>query len=585
MKKVSSNLLPAFFRTTKNNKFLSSTVDQLIEPPSLERLDGYIGNVFSNNYNPVTDQYINTENSIREKYQLEPSLVVKELDASIKKIYSYDDLINQLEFNGSNVGNINRIFKPDFYSYDPNIDWDKLINYNQYYWLPNGPSPVNITGTQRELTSTYSIKDSADGNYFIFSNNELTPDPLITLYRGVTYVINVNSKHKFYIKNTLGYGPVDQYTDGVVGNGTSNGQIIFTVGYRTPSILYYAADTNQVAGGQFIIKAVEDNSYIDVETEIIGKINYKSTSGVEFINGIKITFGGDVTPIAYRNKEFIVEGVGEGIKLVDFSLLDTPESIATNYDVNFDSENFDEFPFDNFKNSPLVPSYITINRASKDRNPWSRYNRWFHADVIKKLAIANGQEAVFPINNRAQRPIIEFKADLQLFNFGNNAITDVDLIDIVTTDAFSLAEKSPGYSIDGIEVEQGFRVIFAADPDPLVRSKIYEVHFVYINGDGRIDLVELETPSLNSSVTITNGISYKGTCWHFTNVNGKQTWIEAQQRTLINQAPLFDVFDKDGNSYSGYPYTTNFSGTKIFGYSIGTGVMMRYWDFHCSIKM
>lgn len=572
MKKRSINLLPAFFRTTKNDKFLSSTIDQLIESPSLERLDGYFGSVLSSNYNPNKDQYLNTDNTLRDKYQLEPALVIKDLDASIKKTYAYDDLINQLSFYGSNVDNINRIFKPEFYSYDPNIDWDKLVNYNQYYWLPNGPSPVNITGTQRELTSTYSITDSVDGNYFIFSNNELTPDPQITLFRGVTYVFNVTSKNKFYIKDVVGYGPINQYNDNIIGNGTSNGQIIFTVDYRTPSILYYAADTDQIAGGQFIIKTIEDNSFINVENEILGKINYTASNGVKFINGIKVIFGGDVTPISYRNKEFIVEGVGEGIKLIDFSLLSTPESFATNYDVNFDTENFDDFPFDNFKNSPLTPSYITINRSSKDKNPWSRYNRWFHADVIKKLAIANGQEVVLPINDRAKRPIIEFKADLQLFNFGNNAIADVDLLDTITTDAFSLAEKSPGYSIDGIEVEQGFRVIFNADPDPLVRSKIYEVNFVYINGDSKIDLVEVEIPSLNASITITNGTLYKGTSWHYTTVNGVQQWIKSQQKTSINQAPLFDVFDKNGYSYGEYPYTTNFLGTKLFGYSVGNGV-------------
>ena len=572
MKKNSVNLLPAFFRTTKNNKFLSSTIDQLIETPSLERLDGYFGSVFSNNYNPLKDQYVNTDNTLRDKYQLEPSLVIRELDASIKKAYAFDDLINQLSFYGSNVSNLNRTFKPEFYSYDPNIDWDKLINYNQYYWLPNGPSPVNITGTQREITSTYSVTDSVDGNYFIFSGNELTPDPQITLYRGVTYVFNVTSKHKFYIKDVIGYGPTNQYNDTVTGNGTSDGQVVFTVGYRTPSLLYYAADTNQMAGGQFIIKSIQDNSFINVENEIVGKVSYTSSNGVEFINGIKVTFGGDVTPSDYRNKEFIVEGVGEGIKLIDFSLLETPEYIATEYNVNFDEENFDNFPFDNFKNSPLTPSYITINRSSKDRNPWTRYNRWFHAGVISKLAKANGQEAVFPISNRARRPIIEFKADLQLFNFGNNAIIDVDLLDTVTTDAFSLAEKSPGYSIDGVEVEQGFRVIFNADPDPLVKSKIYEVNFVSINGEPRIDLVEVETPSLNSSVTVTNGTVYKGTCWHYTTVSGVEKWVEAQQRTSINQAPLFDVFDKDEYSYGSYPYTGNFKGTKLFGYAVGTGV-------------
>ena len=35
--------LPAFYRTDANHKFLSSTLDPLIQPGKLERLDGYIG--------------------------------------------------------------------------------------------------------------------------------------------------------------------------------------------------------------------------------------------------------------------------------------------------------------------------------------------------------------------------------------------------------------------------------------------------------------------------------------------------------------------------------------------------------------
>jgi hypothetical protein len=37
------NLLPEFLRTDKNSKFLSSTADQWIKKPELERIDGYVG--------------------------------------------------------------------------------------------------------------------------------------------------------------------------------------------------------------------------------------------------------------------------------------------------------------------------------------------------------------------------------------------------------------------------------------------------------------------------------------------------------------------------------------------------------------
>ena len=39
--------LPAYYRTDANERFLSSTVDQLIQPGSLERLDGYVGRQYA----------------------------------------------------------------------------------------------------------------------------------------------------------------------------------------------------------------------------------------------------------------------------------------------------------------------------------------------------------------------------------------------------------------------------------------------------------------------------------------------------------------------------------------------------------
>lgn len=574
MVKKSVNLLPTFFQTNKNSKFLSSTLDQFIQDPKLERLDGFIGSKLSKNYNPSTDNYITYTQPSRNNYQLEPGLIVRELDQSIAKAYGYDDLINQLNYHGSNTSNLNRLFKPDFYSYDPQISWDKLINFREYYWLPTGPSPIKITGTQRELLSTFNVTDSPDENFFIFTPDGITTDPQITLYRGVTYIFNVKSKHNFYIRNSAGYGPDDLYTLDVTGNGASNGQVIITVSYTAPNELYYAAGANQNAGGQFIIKTIDENSKIDVEKEIVGKSQFKSASGVEFINGLRVQFGGDVTPAYYRDKDFIVEGVGNKINLVDFRLLDTPENIATQYDADFDASNFDEFPFDNFKNLPITPAYITINRASKDLNSWTRYNRWFHADVIKAVADYNGQIVEYPVASRAQRPIIEFKPNLQLFNFGNIAVANVDVIDNTTTDVFSNVEKGFGYWVDGVQLEPGFRVIFNADPDPLVRGRIYEVTFVDIDGDKRVNLIETSDniPVLNGCTTILRGTENGGTVWWYTkDSTGVNKWIKGQQRTELNQAPLFDIFDNNGYSYSGYPYTSNFKGCKVFGYAVGSG--------------
>jgi hypothetical protein len=577
------DLLPNYHRTDKNTKFLASTLDQFIQEPKLERINGYVGSKLSLNYNPSTDQYVDGGSTLRNAYQLEPSLVVHDVDNNINLALGYDDLINQLEFLGANTKNLDRLFQPKSFSYDPCIDWDKFINFNQYYWVPTGPDEIEITGQKKQTVSTYTVTDSADGYALTFTPDGLTPSPLLTLYRGQTYVFNVvNTKLPFYIKTAYTAGLDDVYS-GASNNGTKNGQVILTVDEFTPSVLFYFAEGNDDATGQMIIKSLKENTILDVENEIIGKKNYKSGNGVTFSNGMKVRFVGDVTPTGYLEKQYIVEGVGTTITLVDFDSLKNSGSQTTNLDVNFDATPFDKYPFDDFEFIPLTPEYITINRASYDLNSWSRYNRWVHADVLAATAEALSVPVVYDNSMRAQRPIIEFAAGLQLFNFGSRAKKNVDLIDTVTTSAFSKVEGSAGFYIDGVLIEHGNRVIFNADTDPLVRGKIYNVNLSIVNNKTIINLEEAADaePIKNEAVASVRGTTQAGTNWWFDGSN----WIYGQQKRSLNQAPLFEVYDQDENRFSDLAiYNTDFSGTKIFGYEIGTGAVDPVLGFPLAYK-
>ena len=73
---------------------------------------------------------------------------------------------------------------------------------------------------------------------------------------------------------------------------------------------------------------------------------------------------------------------------------------------------------------------------------------------------------------RAVRPIIEFEPDLKLFNFGTNAIFDIDLLDDFTLDVFSTIEGTLGYNVDTIDLVEGHIVMFTADTDIMTRNKI-----------------------------------------------------------------------------------------------------------------
>lgn len=586
----SADLLPSYYRSEKNTKFLSSTIDQLITPPKVTRLDGYVGSKLTPNYNPAKDRYIDEAVTPRSRYQLEPGLVVSDIDQNIKKVFGYDDLISQISVNGGDISNLDNLFSPEYYSYNPPIDWDKFINFGEYYWLKSGPQTVLISGTPDKVASVYNVVDSANENSFIFDPDGLTPNPTLILYRGETYIFRVSTKSKFFIKTAKKTGTDYQYETGVTGNGTS--EITVTIASNAPRSLYYVSETNPYAGGKFSIKTKTETTTINVNKDIIGKISYKTTVGnttVDFVNGLKIRFTDDILPDMYRGKEFYVDGVGDSITLTDAATLQTPEyTLAELINAPFDETNFDQFPFDAYKNLPIVPEYILINRASRDRNSWSRYNRWFHRSAIEMSQLANGQVPSVDGKLRALRPIIEFKPNLQLYNAGREFLTNMSLVDNETSDVFSTVENYPvsyvidqttgrrvissSYMVDGVLLDVGHKVIFNADTDHLVRGKIYDVTVILdlINDPtgktGNLNLTLSDTQAVaGSSILVFLGDKYKASQWWF---NGS-VWNKTQERTTRNQAPLFDLFSDNFDSYSNASVNT-FAGNKIFGYKVGT---------------
>ena len=564
----SANLLPLFFRTEANKKFLGATVDTLISKGQLEKVNGFVGSRYAKTVSPK-DRYITEPTSNRRRYNLLPSVVIRDdFDDRTEWLATYDDLLNQLDFFNSKTDNHRKLFSSEYYAWNPHIDFDKIANYRQYYWLPQGPSPVTVTGLAEGTVSSFNVTNQ-NSNAWVFTPDGSSVNPVIKLYRGATYKFEVNAPgHPFHIKLAKTTGDLDQYKEGITNNGTENGAVVFTIPKGAPDVLYYVCENHQEMQGIFEIKDAVDELNIDIPTEILGKREYTSANGVVFTNGLKVNFTGDVTPSRYKNKNYYVEGVGKEIKLLPVEEFDTPEGYSQNFDYEFDIESFDETPYDDAESSPQTPEYVTINRSSIDKNPWSRYNRWFHKEVIEKTAEYNNTVTVLDENARAKRPIIEFLPNIQLQNFATVGLGNVDLIDTVTEDVFSDVEGHIGYYIDEIDLVKGMRVTFNADPDITVKGKIYEVDFVEHDNKSRIHLKEIDTPLLGQGIVVNDGRNNKGSSWYF---DGTQ-WVKGQQKTSINQSPKFDLFDINGVSFSDNTYgVQNFQGNELVSYKIGTG--------------
>ncbi len=315
---------------------------------------------------------------------------------------------------------------------------------------------------------------------------------------------------------------------------------------------------------------LEVNQQIVFSAPTLGGLEAGFTYYVRSIsaNGLKFTVarepGGSVvvlqngrgtsTATTLTNREYYVSGVGSAIELLPVQDYITPELYAQ------DASALD---------------YITINRNSQDLNPWTRSNRWFHIDVINTAAAYNNTTVVLDNNLRAKRPIIEFRGNIRLWNMGTEGKAPVDIIDFAETDAFSNIKGTTSYSVDDYNFVEGTRVIFAADTDPDVRNKIYVVSFV--NPDTVTPLISQPIINLtlasdglvdqDQSTVVINGGTTAGKTYWYDGVN----WQEAQQKTGVQQAPLYNVYDSDGVSFGDnakYPSTT-FAGSKLFSYAVG----------------
>ena len=574
--------LPAFYRTDNNQRFLSSTMDALVQKGSLERLDGYVGRKDAYT-RKSSDRYLTATSRDRSAYQLEPAVTYTNRDTTsvnpedqVKFTGTYDDYINQIKYFGGKVDNHDRLNKEKIYSWNPAVDYDKLINYREYYWLPEGPNALEIDVVGPGAVVEYKVTNVVKGAYN-FSIQDGTNNPILKLYRGNTYKFNIDAKgHPFYImtepyKDQLSADGSTStlYTTGVTNNGTDSGIVTFTVPTSGPSTLYYQCGNHDNMNGVLQIEDIQTTSKIDPDKDIIGAKNY-SLRTLDLSNGMKIKFTTTKVDTAWQNKQYYVEGVGDSITLTDASELIAPGSYSEEFTVGYDTFVYDSQPYAKALHRAEALDYITIKRDSRDRNSWSRYNRWFHRSVIEETARVGGYTPDLDESDRAKRPIIEFDSGLALYNHGTVAKDHITVIDTVTTDAFSDVVGKTGFNVDSISLEDGMRVIFTADTDSLVANNIYTVKFITATDSSQvISLTKAAdgTPADGDSIFVEKGTNNQGKTFHYESAT--KSWKTSQAKTGLNQQPLFGMWDNDHVSFDDaikYPNST-FTGAKVFEYA------------------
>lgn len=308
---------------------------------------------------------------------------------------------------------------------------------------------------------------------------------------------------------------------------------------------------------------------VDINLDLIGQKTYITADDVTLSNGMKVIFGTNVTPSSYQSTSWIIDGIGQSIRLIDVNLLDPSQT-----EIEYTDDEQD---------------YITISRGAIDTNPWSRTNHWYHKNILAFLNVDNTQietvNAVFWDNDpwdstpwdaeiatlsplydldparRARRPILEFNYDLELYNYSRFGIRNVDIVDeYITNFVTEIETLTVGTALpNGTQLTVGQKIIFFNDVNN--PNKIYTID----SSGGLYSLVLDKTGENNDgSPAIYEKIFNVGIEYYYDGTS----YVNAQSKTKINQEPLFNLYDTNGD-YLGdtniFPENT-FTGNTIFSY-------------------
>ena len=388
----SVDFLPEIFQTPVNKQFLSATLDQLIQNPQFTQTQGFIGRRVGPGVN-TNDKYVVEPTKIRTDYQLEPGVVQTDPADTHRVIdaITYPGINDALKLQGAVTNNADSLYTSDYYTWDPFVDFDKFVNYAQYYWLPEGPLAVDVSATGVPLTDSFTVtrangvytfsgvtgnnpaltlvrggsytfnvaQNSAEtANFRVTNNNtsswniDFQPNPTLTLVRGNTYVFDLSQSFPwaFYFKTELSLGTTNLYSNGVFNNGGSAGLITFTVPQDAPDTLYYCNDVQLNLRGQLTIvdgtPGTGPGFWIQTDPGINGRI--------------------PTTPNISSRDVLGVTNNGEDLGTVTF---DVPLSTAQNFYYNMPSigmvDLVTDLQFDQINNQ-FVESFFTENPSGID---------------------------------------------------------------------------------------------------------------------------------------------------------------------------------------------------------------------------
>jgi hypothetical protein len=346
-----------------------------------------------------------------------------------------------------------------------------------------------------------------------------------------------------------------------------------------------------------VIEAVESGP-IDID-DIVSRSQYSTPfllndKRIEFVTGLRITFSGNFVTSSSGDypldSVYYVENVGGegGIKLLEVKRGDGADLFpqVTPYYIQpragWDGEPWDSTLWDgvsNFEEYNIVTSatrhdliinksFIVMERWARDKNPWARSNNWFSIHALRAAVEFNelDLEAYVNVRTRADRPIIEFYADIELYDSCKNFAEVVDYV-ITLDQATLLLSGVDSYLIDSENAVQNGDIVLVAKQAPGgigSQTQFFSNAYVVSGVGTGITLTPYNTYQEDDYVVVGKGTE-KGLIYCFKG----EKWSTSQNKPTRGSAPLFNLYDQD-TEYLGNRFDNDFQGDPVFTYKIST---------------
>ena len=404
------DFLPQIFQTTVNKSFLDTTLEQLMSSGSLQAISNYVGGTQSRS---SSENYHLTGRSTTDALQFVTGAVNKDANQNITQALSYDDLVNQITVLENDAKQHNKSFNEQGYTLNLPINYDMFVNYHKYFWLVDTMQPCDLVYTSANPIT--NIDDLVGLTYYT------TP----TLNNGKTLELQNGMRIRFkpIQQDVFHQTVVTNTTFTLTINGATHRKVYVDNQIQTQGVDYTIVGTTLTltTAPALTTEVQVDHYWANGTNYHVGDIYIVDGIGTE--KGLCLTrqFESSRRADSYEVREFLSHTVY------------TSQEPST---FDGDNQNFDFDPYDIREFRNVDRDYVCEQRFATDSSAWARTNNWIHETAAQAALDFQGEAYSdwLAESYRAVRPIIEFRANIEKYNFGTRHIHNVTHLHESTAD-------------------------------------------------------------------------------------------------------------------------------------------------------